>query len=305
MREFVRGILSLAVLLGAFSPALNAASAGSADYSIVASTLDAGGGNAVTADYSANGSIGGIGGTSTTTSGGQTDNPGYIGQLYEVTNLTVRAFAPAVNEGDLSQLQAQAALDDGTLLVLNSSAEWSIVKGPIVSIASSGLARAGFVYENTIATIRGEYQSRFATVDLVVLNIGNDDYGLYAGDGIDDGWQVQHFGENNPKAGPGADPDDDGQNNLLEYTAGTDPTDARSHFVLTISNVAGKPNQKQISFGPTFSDRNYSVQYQSRCGTTFETLLDYSSSEIAPGRSVIDLSAPAAARFYRIQISRP
>src|SRR5947209_4776622 len=50
-------------------------------------------------------------------------------------------------------------------------------------------------------------------------------------------WQAQYFGCNVcPVAAPNADPDGDGQNNLAEFTAGTDPTDPNS--VIKILSVA-------------------------------------------------------------------
>jgi hypothetical protein len=54
-------------------------------------------------------------------------------------------------------------------------------------------------------------------IDQEVLN-------YYAGDGIDDTWQIHYFGHGNPNGLPLADPDGDGRNNLAEFLAGTDPT---------------------------------------------------------------------------------
>ena len=43
-------------------------------------------------------------------------------------------------------------------------------------------------------------------------------------DGIDDRWQVDYFGQNNPQALAGANPDGDGLNNLGEWGFGLNPT---------------------------------------------------------------------------------
>jgi hypothetical protein len=49
------------------------------------------------------------------------------------------------------------------------------------------------------------------------------------GDGVPDAWKMYYFGStNDPQAAASADPDGDGQNNLSEYYAGTDPTNAAS-----------------------------------------------------------------------------
>ena len=47
-------------------------------------------------------------------------------------------------------------------------------------------------------------------------------------------WQVQYFGgTNNPAAVSGADPDGDGQNNMAEFSSGTNPTNSASAFRVT------------------------------------------------------------------------
>lgn len=58
------------------------------------------------------------------------------------------------------------------------------------------------------------------------------------GDGIPDSWRAFHFGGNGTTAtllsAAIADPDQDGQNNLAEYNAGTDPNDPNSVFKFTL-----------------------------------------------------------------------
>jgi PKD repeat protein len=73
-------------------------------------------------------------------------------------------------------------------------------------------------------------------------------------------WQIQYFGStNNPSADPNADPDGDGQNNMAEFPAGTDPTNGASAFqvlsvlsasledIITWSSVSNKVYQPQLS----------------------------------------------------------
>ena len=81
--------------------------------------------------------------------------------------------------------------------------------------------------------------------------------GPYAADGIDDAWQVQYFGVNNPQAAdPNADPDGDGRKNLQEWIEGTVPTDATSRFAVRIQPVpGGQPGQMQVIFSPRLPDR--------------------------------------------------
>ena len=75
-------------------------------------------------------------------------------------------------------------------------------------------------------------------------------------------WQVQYFGStDNPAAAAGVDADGDGQNNLAEFLAGTDPTNSVSAFRITSiarqgTNMliswtmgAGKTNALQVTSG--------------------------------------------------------
>ena len=75
-------------------------------------------------------------------------------------------------------------------------------------------------------------------------------------------WQIQYFGSTtNPAAAAGVDADGDGQNNLAEFIAGTDPTDSVSTLRITSittqgTNIliswtmgAGKTNALQVTSG--------------------------------------------------------
>jgi PKD repeat protein/endonuclease/exonuclease/phosphatase family metal-dependent hydrolase len=75
-------------------------------------------------------------------------------------------------------------------------------------------------------------------------------------------WQVQYFGSiDNPAAAAGVDADGDGQNNLAEFNAGTDPTNSASGLritsvkiqgtdvVVTWTTGVGKTNALQVTSG--------------------------------------------------------
>jgi hypothetical protein len=279
----------------------------SASYSISAETADGGGRKTSSASYSNDGSIGGIAGIGTVVSPAEIAKHGYIGQLYDVTGVLVSASPTTVNEASTRQLNASAALDDSTVLALAANqVSWSIVTGPISFINSSGLATAGNVYQDTGATVRGDYQQKFGTLGLTVLNVGNDDFGIYANDGIDDAWQVQYFGVNNPNAAPGLDPDGDGQNNYYEYIVGTVPTNAASRFNLTINNVVGQPTQKLLTFSPRLTDRIYTVEFRTNLSAgNFATLTTATQSDNGTIRMVTDTNAVSAGKFYRVGITFP
>jgi PKD repeat protein/lysophospholipase L1-like esterase len=75
-------------------------------------------------------------------------------------------------------------------------------------------------------------------------------------------WQMQYFGSlTNPAAAPDADPDGDGQSNMAEYLAGTDPTNSASSFhiisvvptgtdlLVTWMTGSGNTNALQVTAG--------------------------------------------------------
>ena len=54
-----------------------------------------------------------------------------------------------------------------------------------------------------MALAQGSYAGSTGSLNLTVLNVNQDNFGSYAGDGIGDDWQVQYFGlPSNPAAGP-------------------------------------------------------------------------------------------------------
>ena len=182
-----------------------------------------------------------------------------------------------------------------------------MVAGPLVSISAGGLATASTVYQNTPATVRADSGGWSGTGTLTVLNVNADDYGTYAGDGLDDAWQVRYFGFNNPQAGFDVDADGTGQTNLFKYLTGLNPLDPASRFTLAISAVPGQPGQKTLSFSPITMGRTYTVQYTSGLASpSWTTLTNLTSSANGDTWTITDLSAPASApRFYRVQISLP
>jgi len=279
----------------------------SATYSVIADSVDAGGARSMSAQYENDGSLGGTGGIGAATMPAVVVKPGYIGQLYEVTALALSADPTNVNEGATRQLDASALLDDGSTQNLSaSSVAWSVSLGPIDSVSPSGLATAARVYQDTAATVVASGLERVATLGLLVHNISNDDFGSYAIDGLDDAWQVQYFGLNNPNAGPNSDPDGDGQDNRYEYLVGSNPTDRTSYFRLFIQAVHGHPTQRNIIFSPRVPGRTYSVQYKLGLDASAFTDLDsISLTDVGLTRTVTDLSAAETSKFYRVRITLP
>jgi hypothetical protein len=304
---FMKFTLQTSILGLALVTTLHAGPRSSTNYGIAAETSDAGGQRTSSANYKNDGSVGLVAGISTVGSPAGTAKAGYIAQLYDVSGLVVNSAAPDVNESDTLQLAAWQLLDDATFLATNAGAvTWGIVAGPIVDISANGLLTAGLVFENTPASVEGTLSSFTGAMNFTVLDTIPDNFGSYAGDGIGDDWQVQYFGQNNPLAAPGLDPDGDGGNNLFEFTAGLVPTDPASVFRLRLEAVPGQPTRKNLIFNPRLDGRTYVVKALPAIESgSWQPLATFNQSDNGAERTVTDLNATGAKKFYRVEITRP
>ena len=295
----------------ALATAAHAGPRTSANYSAAADTTDAGGRRTASTSYTSDGSLGGVTGLSTVAAPAETAKAGFIGQLYEVTGLVVNGAAATVNETGTLQLGAWQLLDDASYLAVSAtSVTWGVVSGPITGISGAGLATAGTVPQNTAATVQGAFDGFTGSLNLTVLDTIPDNFGLYAGDGVDDAWQAQWFGlgtggQGNPLGVASADADGTGQTNLFKYIAGLNPLDG-SRFMLSIAPVPGQPGQQNIVFSPRFTDRTYTVKYRpDLAGGTWTTLTGTTQADNGTTRTVTDPAATGAMKFYHIEITKP
>lgn len=193
----------------------------STNYAIAAESISISGSRATSGNYTLDGSVGGIVGFSSVSSPTtRTAKLGYIGQLYEVTGLTLTSASSELSETDTLQLNAAQTLDDASFLeVPATSVAWGVISGPLTSINSNGLAASGNVYVDTSAVAQGDFAGFTGTLALTVKNVTFDDFGSYATDGIDDAWQVNFLGLDNTVANPDADL----QANLGEFFLNLNP----------------------------------------------------------------------------------
>ena len=285
----------------------NAGTRTSSAYTVSTDVANAGGKRSTSAAYTNDGSVGDVTGISTVAAPAETVKSGYVGQLYEVASLQVAASPATVNEGAARQLTATATLDDAsTTVLLGADLNWSVVNGPITGVNSNGLAAAGNVYQDTAATVQGSYAGLGATLGLTVLNVGTDDFGIYAGDGLPDAWQVQYFGVNNPLGLASADATGTGQSNLFKYIAGLNPTDHSAFFRSNGAAIAGQAGKFNFSFSPIISGRTYLIQYSDTLNAnSWQTLTGFTLSDNGNTRTITDNNAPSGIRFYRVQVSYP
>lgn len=293
----------LAVALVAGATAVHAGSRAGGGYTLN-DTTDGGGQRVTNASYTIDGSIGGIGGISSNASPPEAAKHGYIGQLTEITNLSVTASPPSPAEEATSQLGGIAGLDDGTVTLTDgSNILWSGPCYPIASINSAGLATAATVFSNTAGSVTGVYQGITGTVTLLVLDSNPDNFGRYATDGVPDNWQVQHFGTDNPDGVGTNNPDGDAFNNAQEYIADTDPTNRASFFfICATSNL---PPHRAVCFFSS-ATRSYTLFYGTNL-TSGGWTNDPAQSNIGGNggiKTFIDASS-STTRFYRVRVQLP
>lgn len=298
-----RHLFLLPVLLAGLVPQSARADArSSANYAVTAETINQGGARSDGPSVVVDGGLGGWGGAQTPDAI-TACKPNFAGQLTELTTLGVSAPATNIDEGASIRLTAVVRYNDGTYAdVTATGARWS-VGSPLSFSPSNGLARAGAVYQNASVTVQAGYLGYISSFDLLVSNTNIDDFAQYAGDGIDDGWQVQYFGLSSPNAGPNADPDGDGQNNAYEFAVGTSPTNSASRFELSIATVPGRPTWRNLTFGPTAPNHGYQLQFRPTLNagyTPFGRMLATTNGDRV---TVTDTNAAAATRFYRVRIN--
>jgi len=122
----------------------------------------------------------------------------------------------------------------------------------------------------------------------------------YNFDGLDDAYQRTYFPVfTASNAAPTADPDGDGMNNLAEYIAGTNPTNAASIFkLLSPTNSHSGAAVRWLSV----AGKNYQVF--SRTNLLAGSWLSNGLAVTAAGTNMqyLDVTATNGVRFYRVQV---
>lgn len=260
------------------------------------------GGRSAAGVYSHDSATGG-GGLSTV--GAYTAKTGYVGQLYDPAVLELQATPLTLDEAGTRQLSARLRMDDDTTLpVPGTDVVWSVASGPVSSIDINGLASAARVSADTPAQVEGLHLGLTGALTLTVLNVDDDDLGTYAGDGLDDAWQLLHFGVDNPLAAPSVDADQNGQDNRFEFLAGTIPTDPQSFFALEPSAPTGSPFTLRLSL--VVPGTHYRL-LRTTSLTSEDPWVEVTDFTVATPQTdfpVTDPEPPAGRAFYRISLEQ-
>jgi len=137
--------------------------------------------------------------------------------------------------------------------------------------------------------------------DLFYFHTAPADFGDSDGDGLDDNWEVQHFGDLSHDGT--ADTDGDGQSDLSEFLMGTDPKDANSVFEgKALTRTADGRVLVQWASVP---GRTYVVQYKDDLNQLlWESLASAVTASAEQSELLDDSAAGASQRYYRVVLMR-
>ncbi|MEI9866538.1 MAG: S8 family serine peptidase [Limisphaerales bacterium] len=118
--------------------------------------------------------------------------------------------------------------------------------------------------------------------------------------GLPDWWEQIYFGQLTGTP-PNTDADHDGLNNLAEWLAGTNPTNAASTLRLT-AKMAGNLN---ISLSwPSVAGKTYRLERATNLLAGFNSVIFTNIAAVIPTNTVSDAILPASAGFYRIGVEQ-
>ncbi|RYD34448.1 MAG: hypothetical protein EOP86_10950 [Verrucomicrobiaceae bacterium] len=202
------------------APAMSSAGT-SAHYNLPSQATGTAGGRGVSASYTSDAAEcpGGAGGSAAYTS-----RTGFAGRLDEIIGIGALLNPSPLAETASGQLTAGLLSTAGFLTALPAAdTAWTILDGPLTDITPGGVVTAGKVPQTTTATVRAAAHGMTGTLSFPVQDTLYDNFGIYAGDGLPDWWQIRFSGIAATAGGQTGDPDHDGRSNLLEFAFGTDP----------------------------------------------------------------------------------
>jgi len=120
------------------------------------------------------------------------------------------------------------------------------------------------------------------------------------GNGLPDWWELQYFGHLTG-TDPAGDPDQDGEDNLAEFLAGTDPTDPSSVFHL-ITPVPLAGNRWRMEW-PSVAGRYYRILRSTNLISGVNTVVQTNLAATPPFNIFTDTPpTSASATFYQLQL---
>jgi len=116
-------------------------------------------------------------------------------------------------------------------------------------------------------------------------------------DGLPDSWETANFG--NLTKGPSDDPDGDGQNNAMEYLAGTLPNSGASRFAATMAPAAA--GQFTISW-PSVPGKSYDIETNATLAGVWNQLVSVPAAVSPAVTTSYTVTPGGGVMFYRIAL---
>jgi hypothetical protein len=179
----------------------------------------------------------------------------------------------------------------GTTMLVSLNLEGVSGNGPSTKPALAADGRTVIFQSFASDLVPGDYND---SRDVFVLRLGGVDSD---GDGMDDDWEMAYFGTLS-RDGTG-DFDGDGQTDLQEFLAGTDPTNSGSVLrVLTLNLLGGGGTKVIWSAAP---GKTYRVQFKDDIADSVWRDLGVTVTASATTMSAIDPAGSGGIqRFYRV-----
>lgn len=172
----------------------------------------------------------------------------------------------------------------------------ALKKGRLDLIVSSLHQVSGQFGSEPFPSLATRFNSAFlnppTTMDLEVTVVRDLDTDA---DGLPDDWEEFYFHNLTQLATD--DFDHDGANELQEYLAGTDPTDATSVFKVTTAQTA---NQQAELRWPNVPSRHFEVEFSENL-TTWQTITNPALYFPTPQQVIWTETTNAPTRFYRVR----
>lgn len=140
-------------------------------------------------------------------------------------------------ESSIAGVSFQYTTDREGVMTLNPvQVQLALATNRFLHVPAAATLFVGAVITNEEHVISGGFGSLTASTFVTITNRFNDNYGLYADDGLGDAWQLMHFGEENPLAAPGITPPGAIRMNAWSYAADLAPLDPTPVLWLSVSN---------------------------------------------------------------------
>lgn len=264
-------------------------------------TLDSAGGRSTGGTITNHATLGGIGGEMQD-NGPLASRPGFAGQLWDAVSLDITPQPAAMSDNSTLQLAAQLTGDDATTQPPGAPVVWDSAS-ILLSVNATGLTTTGTLPGDTTATASARSGDLIGSADISLFDQTPDDYGPFAGDGLDDAWQFLWFASDPANGNPRSDPDNDGQDNALEFLSGTTPLDGSSFLRIRTAPEPSQPAVRQLFFEPFRLDRTYRWEFSTALQPAWQPVIGDPPDPQPSGEArATDEAAEEARKFYRLII---